>query len=137
MCSASARTSASRSAPKPAWASRTCSTPSASFCPRRPTAATSPPRALIFDSQYDDYRGVICYVRVFSGTLKVRQKIRLMGTGSTYQITELGKFRPDMKPVDQLGTGEVGYVIANIRRPRPTCGSATRSPTTPTRPRTP
>jgi GTP-binding protein LepA len=74
-----------------------------------------PARALVFDSQYDDYRGVICYLRVFSGSLKVRQKIRLMGAGSTWQITELGKFRPDMKPVDQLGTGEVGYVIANIR----------------------
>jgi len=74
-----------------------------------------PARALIFDSHYDDYRGVICYIRVFSGTLKVRQKIRLMGEGSTYQITELGKFRPDMKPIDHLGTGEVGYVIANIR----------------------
>ncbi|MEN6427535.1 MAG: translation elongation factor 4 [Phycisphaerales bacterium] len=74
-----------------------------------------PPRALIFDSQYDDYRGVICYVRVFSGTLKTRQRIRLMGTGFAYQITEIGKFRPDMKPVDQLGCGEVGYVIANIR----------------------
>ncbi len=74
-----------------------------------------PARALIFDSQYDDYRGVICYVRVFSGTLKTRQRIRLMGTGFTYQVTELGKFRPDMRPVDDLGTGEVGYVIANIR----------------------
>jgi len=74
-----------------------------------------PARALIFDSQHDDYRGVICYIRVFSGALKVRQKIRLMGIGSTYQITELGKFRPDMSPVDRLGTGEVGYVIANIR----------------------
>jgi GTP-binding protein LepA len=74
-----------------------------------------PTRALIFDSHYDDYRGVICYVRVFSGSLKVRQKIRLMGEASAYQITELGKFRPDMKPVDQLGTGEVGYCVANIR----------------------
>jgi GTP-binding protein LepA len=74
-----------------------------------------PLRALIYDSHYDDYRGVICYVRVFSGALKPRQKIRLMGLGSTYQITELGKFRPDMRPVEQLGTGEVGYVIANIR----------------------
>ncbi|OHB66818.1 MAG: elongation factor 4 [Planctomycetes bacterium RBG_13_62_9] len=74
-----------------------------------------PTRALIFDSQHDDYRGVICYVRVVSGSLKVRQKIQLMGAGSAYQITELGKFRPDMRPVEQLGTGEVGYVIANIR----------------------
>jgi GTP-binding protein LepA len=74
-----------------------------------------PTRALIFDSHYDDYRGVICYVRVFSGSLKVRQKIRLMGEGTTHQVTELGKFRPEMEPVEQLGTGEVGYVIANIR----------------------
>jgi GTP-binding protein LepA len=74
-----------------------------------------PLRALIYDSHYDDYRGVICYVRVFSGSLKPRQKIRLMGLGSTHQITEIGKFRPDMRPVEQLGTGEVGYVIANIR----------------------
>jgi GTP-binding protein LepA len=74
-----------------------------------------PLRALIYDSHYDDYRGVICYVRVFSGSLQPRQKIRLMGLGSTYQITELGKFRPDMRPVEQLGAGEVGYVIANIR----------------------
>jgi GTP-binding protein LepA len=74
-----------------------------------------PLRALIYDSHYDEYRGVICYVRVFSGLLKPRQRIRLMGLGSTHQITELGKFRPDMRPVEQLGTGEVGYVIANIR----------------------
>ncbi len=74
-----------------------------------------PARALIFDSQYDDYRGVICYVRIFSGSLKTRRRIRLMGTGFTYQITELGKFRPDMTPIDELGCGEVGYVIANIR----------------------
>jgi GTP-binding protein LepA len=74
-----------------------------------------PTRALIYDSHYDEYRGVICYVRLFSGSLKVRQRIRLMGLGSTYLITELGKFRPDMRPVEQLGTGEVGYVIANIR----------------------
>jgi GTP-binding protein LepA len=77
--------------------------------------SSEPTRALIYDSHYDDYRGVICYVRVFSGSLKGRQKVRLMGEGTTYQITELGKFRPDMRPVEQLGTGEVGYVIANIR----------------------
>ena len=74
-----------------------------------------PTRALIFDSHYDEYRGVICYVRVFSGSLKLRQKIRLMGEGRTYQVTELGKFRPDMRPCDTLGCGEVGYLIASIR----------------------
>jgi GTP-binding protein LepA len=72
--------------------------------------------ALVFDSHCDDYRGVICYVRVFAGKLKVKQKIRFMGNGRTYTITELGKFTPKMTPVDEMGSGEVGYVIANIRK---------------------
>jgi len=71
--------------------------------------------ALVFDSICDDYRGVICYVRVFAGRLKVKQKIRFMGNGKTYLITELGKFAPKMTPVNEMGSGEVGYVIANIR----------------------
>jgi GTP-binding protein LepA len=75
-----------------------------------------PTAALIFDSCSDEYRGVICYVRLFSGGLKVKQKIRLMGAGRTYTITELGKFAPKATPVEELGAGEVGYVIANIRR---------------------
>jgi GTP-binding protein LepA len=75
-----------------------------------------PPAALIFDSHCDDYRGVICYVRIFAGSLKTKQKIRLMGSGRTYVISELGKFAPKMTPMDELGTGEVGYVIANIRK---------------------
>jgi len=72
-------------------------------------------RALVFDSHSDPYRGVICYVRVFSGALRVRQRIRLMHTERSYLVTELGKFRPQMSPVDELGTGEVGYIVANIR----------------------
>ncbi|MFC1677864.1 translation elongation factor 4 [Planctomycetota bacterium] len=75
-----------------------------------------PTAALIFDSHCDEYRGVICYVRVFAGKLKVKQKIRFMGSGRNHLITELGKFTPQMTPVDELGTGEVGYVIANIRK---------------------
>lgn len=75
-----------------------------------------PPAALIFDSHFDEYRGVICYIRIFEGELKARQKIRLMGSGRTYVITELGKFTPKMTPVDSLGTGEVGYCIANIKK---------------------
>ena len=75
-----------------------------------------PTAALIFDSHCDEYRGVICYVRVFAGNLKIRQKIRLMGSNRIYNITELGKFTPEMTPVGELGTGEVGYVIANIRQ---------------------
>ncbi len=76
----------------------------------RPTAA------LVFDSHADTYRGGICYVRVFEGTLAARQKIRLMRSGRTYTISELGKFCPQMTPVQTLGAGEVGYVIANIRQ---------------------
>ena len=72
--------------------------------------------ALIFDSHFDEYRGVISYVRVFAGSLKHGQKISMMGSGKKYLITELGKFTPTMTPVKELGTGEVGYVIANIRR---------------------
>ncbi|HOM75015.1 MAG TPA: translation elongation factor 4 [Anaerohalosphaeraceae bacterium] len=74
-----------------------------------------PTAALIFDSHADEYRGVICYVRVFEGSLKTRQRIRLMGSGRSYTIVELGKFTPRMTPVEQLGCGEVGYVIANIK----------------------
>jgi GTP-binding protein LepA len=74
-----------------------------------------PTAALIFDSHFDDYRGVICYVRVFAGRLAVRQKIRLMGGGGTHIISEVGKFTPKMTAVEGLGTGDVGYIIANIR----------------------
>lgn len=73
-----------------------------------------PTAALIFDSHCDQYRGVICYVRVFAGALRVKQKIRFMRSGRTYMISELGKFKPEMSAVQKLDTGEVGYVIANI-----------------------
>ncbi|MHC5061313.1 MAG: translation elongation factor 4 [Planctomycetota bacterium] len=73
-----------------------------------------PTAALIFDSLCDQYRGVICYVRVFAGELKVKQKVRFMRRGKTYLISELGKLKPEMTTVEKLGTGEVGYVIANI-----------------------
>src|ERR1051326_2517520 len=75
----------------------------------------APPRALIFDSIYDDYRGVIVYVRVIDGELKKGQKIRLMGTDRLYQITDLGKLMPRPKQVEMIGTGEVGYIVAAIK----------------------
>ena len=84
--------------------------------PPPPDRQNEPTAALVFDSINDDYRGVICYVRVFAGELNLRQKIRFMGTGRTYQVTELGKFAPKMTPVERLAAGEVGYVIANIRQ---------------------
>ena len=84
------------------------------FLPSPEDNSGQPTAALIFDSHCDQYRGVICYVRVFAGSLKVKQKVIFMRSGRTYIITELGKFKPEMTAVDELGTGEVGYVIANI-----------------------
>jgi GTP-binding protein LepA len=75
----------------------------------------APTKALIFDSAYDDYRGVVVYVRVFDGSMKVGDKIKMMGTGGVYHISDLGKFSPFPKSVESLGTGEVGYLVGNIR----------------------
>jgi GTP-binding protein LepA len=75
----------------------------------------APTRALIFDSIYDDYRGVITYVRVIDGELKKGQKIRFMGTDKQYQITDLGKLMPRPKQVDRIGTSEVGFIVAAIK----------------------
>ncbi len=81
--------------------------------PRAPE--TDKARALIFDSHYDDYRGVIIYIRVFDGELNVGDKIRMMGTGRTYAVTELGKYTPKPTKVNRLGPGETGYLIASIK----------------------
>ncbi len=75
----------------------------------------APTRALIFDSIYDDYRGVIVYVRVVDGELKKGQKIHFMGTDRDYQITDLGKLIPRPKQVEKIGTSEVGYIVAAIK----------------------
>ena len=72
-------------------------------------------RWLIFDSVYDQYRGVIVYGRVFSGGLKKGDKVRFMSNGLEYEIIEVGTFTPHMKPVENLGPGEVGYFTALIR----------------------
>ena len=77
--------------------------------------ADEPTRALIFDSIYDDYRGVIAYVRVVDGELKKGQKILFMGNGRQYQITDLGKLMPRQQQVERIGTSEVGYVVAAIK----------------------
>ncbi|QOV88762.1 translation elongation factor 4 [Humisphaera borealis] len=74
-----------------------------------------PTRALIFDSIYDDYRGVITYVRVIDGELRKGMKIRFMGTNKLYQITDLGKLMPRPKQVEVIGTGEVGFIVAAIK----------------------
>ena len=75
----------------------------------------APTTALIFDSTYDDYRGVVVYVRIFDGRLKVGDKIRMMGTGAEHHVTDMGKFCPRAVRVKEMQAGEVGYVVANIR----------------------
>ena len=85
------------------------------FLPAPQDKSNEPTAALIFDSHCDQYKGVICYVRVFAGSLSMKQKVSFMRSGRTYTITELGKFVPEMTIVDKLDTGDVGYVIANIR----------------------
>ncbi|MBX3364601.1 MAG: translation elongation factor 4 [Phycisphaeraceae bacterium] len=90
----------------------------AAICERLPgpRPSTIPQsRALIFDATYDDYRGVIIYVRVFDGRLRVGDKIRMMGLQRTYTITELGKYTPKPVKVKELGPGETGYLVAAIK----------------------
>ncbi len=74
-------------------------------------------RALVFDSHYDVYRGVMIYVRVISGEIGKKSQIQMMFTGKNYDVLEVGVFTPEAKPVDVLRPGEVGYVIANIKKP--------------------
>jgi GTP-binding protein LepA len=76
----------------------------------------APLKALIFDSWYDAYRGVVMLVRVVDGTIQKRQRIRLMITGGTYDVEDLGVFSPKAEPRDTLSVGEVGFVIANIKK---------------------
>jgi GTP-binding protein LepA len=72
-------------------------------------------RALVFDSKYDSYRGVISYARVFSGTIRAGEMMILMSTGQKSEIKEVGVFRPAMEKVESLGPGDVGYVVSNIK----------------------
>ena len=71
----------------------------------------APARALIFDSAFDPYRGVVAYVRVFDGELRGRTRIRMMATGAESEAEEVGAFAPEPAPVDRLGVGEVGYLV--------------------------
>ena len=75
----------------------------------------APLQALIFDSVYDNYKGVICYVRVVNGTLAAGKNVRFMATGREYQLDEVGVFKPEMQKVELLGPGEVGFICASIK----------------------
>ncbi len=76
---------------------------------------SAPLRALIFDSHYDAYRGVITYVRLVDGEIKPRTKIRMMNTGKVHEVDEVGWFAPRPRPAEKLTAGEVGYVIAAVK----------------------
>ncbi|MEV5674778.1 MULTISPECIES: translation elongation factor 4 [unclassified Streptomyces] len=77
--------------------------------------ADAPARAMIFDSVYDSYRGVVTYVRVVDGQLSKRERIRMMSTGATHELLEIGVSSPEMTPADGIGVGEVGYIITGVK----------------------
>ena len=77
--------------------------------------ADAPARALIFDSVYDTYRGVITYVRVIDGKLTHRDRIRMMSTGATHELLELGVISPEPVRAGEIGVGEVGYLITGVK----------------------
>jgi GTP-binding protein LepA len=76
----------------------------------------APLKALIFDSWYDAYRGVVIVVRVIDGTIRPGMKIRLMAQGQDYETLQVGIFSPKAEEIDELGVGEVGFLVANIKR---------------------
>jgi GTP-binding protein LepA len=75
----------------------------------------APPRALIFDSSYDQYRGVVAFVRVIDGHFETRQELRAMAAGTRFEAEELGFFSPDRSPTPTLEAGEVGYVVTGLK----------------------
>lgn len=77
--------------------------------------ADAPARAMIFDSVYDTYRGVVTYVRVVDGRLSPREKVRMMSTGTTYELLEIGVSSPEPVPTKGLAAGEVGYLITGVK----------------------
>ena len=77
--------------------------------------ADAPARAMIFDSVYDIYRGVVTYVRVVDGKLSPREKIKMMSTGTTHELLEVGIVSPEPKATEGLGVGEVGYLITGVK----------------------
>jgi GTP-binding protein LepA len=78
-------------------------------------SADAPARAMIFDSVYDTYRGVVTYIRVVDGKITPRERIRMMSTGATHELLEVGIISPEPKPSAGLGVGEVGYLITGVK----------------------
>jgi len=85
------------------------------FPPPKLMATDSECRALVFDSVYNTFRGVVSYVRVFDGLLKRGDRIQMMSSGQSYEVKEVGQFMPEPAATETLGAGDVGYLIANIK----------------------
>jgi GTP-binding protein LepA len=83
--------------------------------PPPPGNPEAPLKALIYNSHFDTYKGVVVYIRMMDGGIKLGQKIKLMRTGREYSITEIGQFRPEMQKCEALSAGQVGYFTANIK----------------------
>ncbi|MGB9780046.1 translation elongation factor 4 [Caldanaerobacter sp.] len=79
-----------------------------------------PLKALIFDSFYDNYKGAISFVRIVDGKVRKGMRIKMFSTGKVFEVTEVGSFRPDLYPVEELKAGDVGYIAANIKNVRDT-----------------
>src|SRR5690606_24356222 len=75
----------------------------------------APPRALIFDSVYDTYRGVVTYIRVVDGSISHRQRALMMATKASHEILEIGVISPEPAPGQSLSVGEVGYIITGVK----------------------
>ncbi|AIG64534.1 GTP-binding protein LepA [Corynebacterium atypicum] len=88
--------------------------------PKSEAGRDAPARALVFDSVYDTYRGVVTYVRMMDGTIRPRQKARMMATGADHELLEVGIVSPTPKPCKGLGPGEVGYLITGAKDVRET-----------------
>ena len=85
--------------------------------PPETRGADAPLRALVFDSVFDEFRGVITYVRVMDGTIRPGQNVSFMGSGVSTNVHEVGVFSPGKKPVEQLSAGEVGYIVGTVKDP--------------------
>lgn len=87
-------------------------------CPAPKSATSQNLRALIFDSYFDDYRGVVLYVRIMDGTLPKNSPIKMMAANSNGIALEVGKLKPEMKPAESLNEGEIGYIVTNLKTTR-------------------
>src|SRR5262249_7984983 len=83
--------------------------------PPPPGSPTEPLKALVFNSHFDTYKGVVIYVRIMDGVLRKGQRIRLMRGASEHEITDVGQFRPAPTPCDSPGAGQVGFFMAQIK----------------------